>query len=87
MTQSGLCRSRTRLDALEFVCDLRATAWEEKFDELVQYKQSHGDCNVPRRWSENPELANWVSTQRVKKDKLTEDRLARLEGLGFQFSI
>ncbi len=75
-----------RLEALGFDWDQSATAWETMFSELVRYKEAHGDCNVPALWSENPQLGSWVSTQRSKKDKIAEGRLARLEALGFRFS-
>ena len=76
----------SRLEALGFDWDPRATAWEKMFAELVGYKEAHGDCNVQRGWSENSQLARWVTNQRTKRDRLTEDRRARLEALGFDWA-
>ena len=45
-----------RLDELGFAWDPLTAAWEEMFAALVAYKQQHGDCNVPQRWPENPNL-------------------------------
>ena len=40
------------------------TEWEAQLARLVAYKAAHGDCNVPKRWAEDPRLATWVTTQR-----------------------
>ena len=41
-----------------------AAGWEHRFDELVEYKRIHGDCNVPQAWPENRQLGRWVMKQR-----------------------
>mmetsp|Transcript_27313 Transcript_27313/g.41521 ORF Transcript_27313/g.41521 Transcript_27313/m.41521 type:complete len:648 (+) Transcript_27313:187-2130(+) len=38
--------------------------WNERINELVAYKEEHGDCIVPRNWSESPKLANFVARVR-----------------------
>ncbi|OGH66394.1 MAG: hypothetical protein A3J66_02960, partial [Candidatus Magasanikbacteria bacterium RIFCSPHIGHO2_02_FULL_47_14] len=65
--------------------DKRDHRWWKRFDELRAYKALHGHCNVPCGWTENPELANWVSNQRVeyKAGKLSAERIALLEAEGF----
>ena len=79
----------TRLENLGFVWDQLTTSWAEMFAELTAYKQTHGDCNVPRDWAGNPELATWCSTQRktYKRNKLAADRVKRLEEIGFHFHV
>jgi len=74
-----------KLIVLGFDWDLRASAWEESIRTLEQYKAKHGDCNVPRRWSENPSLAAWVSTLRQVKGQLSKERANQLTGLGFEW--
>ena len=56
--------------------------WETRFNELIQYKAKHGDCKVPR--SQGP-LGRWVRQQRevYKKGKLSQYRIDRLNGIGF----
>ncbi|MBT8460602.1 MAG: Helicase associated domain protein [Boseongicola sp.] len=76
---------RERLDALGFDWDPRATLWERKYEELMRYKDVHGDCNVPADWPESTQLAHWVTTQRTKRDMLSEDRTTRLNALGFEW--
>jgi len=76
-----------RLEALGFEWDPFTAAWEAMFQALVAFKGKQGHCNVPFRWSENPELGTWVSYQRqtFRKGKLSEERVARLEALGFEW--
>jgi len=69
--------------------------WNERFEQLKQYKVDHGDCNVPQGWKGNIQLGRWVSSQRseyhvLKKgrpSRMTEERLRKLEGIGFQWSL
>ena len=55
------------------------------FDALEEYKNMHGDCNVPARWLEDKQLATWVCNQRTyyRNRKLSKDHIKRLEDLGF----
>ncbi len=64
--------------------DTRLESWEIRFQELVAYKQDHGDCLVPFRWK-NKQLGRWVLKQRElrKKDKLDAQKFKRLDELGF----
>lgn len=63
--------------------------WEEKYDELVNYKKEFGNCEVPSHWKGNPKLGAWVSKQRdnFKKGKLSEERVKKLKKLGFKWEI
>jgi len=71
-----------RLENIGFVFDPWEDKWEEMFTALKDYKKKHGDCNVPRRWPENPQLGVWVNMQR-RENRLSEDRKSRLEDIGF----
>ena len=65
--------------------------WEERFQELLDFRQEHGHCRVPKRYAANKSLANWVSKQRQerrkyfqgKKASITPDRIKALEEVGF----
>ena len=72
-----------RLDALGFVWDPLEQTWEDRFRELVAYKQKHGDCLVIFGWEKNEQLSRWVSKQRQKRDTLDADKVSRLDALGF----
>ncbi|WP_257616910.1 helicase associated domain-containing protein, partial [Chlamydia suis] len=78
-----------RLEELGFVWDVLKEGWEENFLELKRFREEYGHCKVPRGYPENPQLASWVNNQRVdfKKGKLSEDRIARLEELGFVWYV
>ena len=77
-----------RLEQLGFVWDSFGLAWEQMFAELAAYKQTYGDCNVPNRWADNPQLGSWCSNQKgiYKSKQLSSDRITRLEQLGFLWS-
>jgi len=65
--------------------------WHQRYSELIEYKQKHGDCDVPQLYQPNRPLGLWVSTQRQnyrlmqqgKKSQITEDRITKLDEIGF----
>lgn len=63
--------------------------WEDRYLQLLYFKEEHGHCNVPHNYSDNPQLANWVSQQRQKKKsgKLLPEREKMLEEIGFKWAI
>lgn len=40
--------------------------WQDMFDQLLDFKAKNGHTMVPKRFPDNPRLANWVHTQRVR---------------------
>lgn len=77
--------------------------WEEKFQQLVKYKEERGNTMVPQ---DNGPLGRWVSTQRERRrqndlaeagvvpppDKkrpapLSAEQIARLDSLGFKWKV
>lgn len=69
--------------------------WEEQFFALKAYQRETGHCKVPARFKTNPKLGRWVMTQRRQftllmqgyPSALTAERIQRLEGIGFTWSI
>jgi len=69
--------------------------WNQRHKELMQYKQKHGNCNVPNQHQPNKQLGVWVMTQRThyrllkqrKKSQMTTERIAKLEKIGFQWRV
>jgi len=59
--------------------------WDERYGQLIAYKERFGDCNVPLRWSENLALGWWCNRQReaYQNGKLSAERIKRLAVLGF----
>jgi len=69
--------------------------WRSKFNELVEFLQEHGHCNVPFGYPPNEQLGFWVRNQRYKLKRrcggkasaLTLERIEALSGLGFIFNF
>lgn len=76
-----------RLEQIGFVWRPIDAAWEEMFAALAVYKQTYGNCNVPKKWKPNPKLATWCVHQRTdyQRNKLSAVRIQRLEELGFEW--
>jgi len=62
------------------VCD--GSKWSKCYFELKQFKQQNGHCKVPQK---HPTLGFWVNNTRksYKSGKLSQDRIDKLEKLGF----
>ena len=79
---------RQRLEELEFVWDPFEADWEEGFRYLKVYKEREGHCRVPYSHVENSfRLGGWITTQRTKKETLSEERRQRLDELGFVWDL
>ena len=76
-----------RLDRLGFEWEPRATAWDDMFATLVQFKERAGDCDVPPDLDYDPQLSHWVGSQRHLRGqgRLAADRVQRLDALGFKW--
>eukprot|EP00591_Stephanopyxis_turris_P002410 CAMPEP_0195513210 /NCGR_PEP_ID=MMETSP0794_2-20130614/4917_1 /TAXON_ID=515487 /ORGANISM="Stephanopyxis turris, Strain CCMP 815" /LENGTH=623 /DNA_ID=CAMNT_0040641161 /DNA_START=70 /DNA_END=1938 /DNA_ORIENTATION=- len=86
---------RADLEAIGFSWGVKMPKWNDNYNQLVKYKQEHGDCNVSIEKGEHYEqLANWVDRQRAtwtnrknnKSDPITDERLELLEQIGFCFT-
>jgi hypothetical protein len=79
----------------EWATSHSASTWEFRLSELTDYRQKHGHCNVPQRYSENTKLGTWVSNQRNhyrlhregKTSSMTTFRIQELESLGFEWKL
>ena len=62
--------------------------WLHNFQELLEYKKEYGHCNVPST-HDDKSLASWVHRQRTqyKKSELSEERIARLNVIGFSWYV
>jgi Helicase associated domain len=87
------------LNSLEFCWDLHKYEteknWNDRYAELVQWKETHGHCNVPQS---DPNLGKWVKMQRdyynntaegrtQRKGSLTQDKIEKLEAIGFEWRL
>ncbi|MFH1493507.1 MAG: Helicase associated domain protein [Pseudomonadota bacterium] len=77
---------KLKLELIGFEWNRNETAWETKYLELLNFKAQHGHTNVPGNGSSA--LGGWVGRQRAqrKAGKLEEDKLARLDSIGFDWN-
>jgi hypothetical protein len=88
-----------RLESINFMWtvvarEYSADSWAQRFAELKGFKAAHGHCFVPRLYPANQKLAYWVERQRQdyrnrqkgKHSKMTDERKAILEEVGFHWS-
>jgi hypothetical protein len=64
--------------------------WMERYNELVEFKQIHGHCNVPQTYQANIQLGKWVKRQRwfyKNKEYITQHRIAKLNQIGFDWDL
>ena len=69
----------------------QAENWTEKYEELLDFRLTHGHCLVPNCFPINPSLAEWVRRQRYqykllgegKHSTMSGNRIQALEMLGF----
>jgi superfamily II DNA or RNA helicase len=59
--------------------------WSVRYKQLVDYREQFGNCRVPARWPDNPELGAWVSKQRhlLKMGELSSDKCDMLRSIAF----
>ena len=85
--RSSLSNERiSRLDALGFDWKSRHDKWwDEGFEYLQEYVKAHKDCNVPQNY-QSPDgyaLGVWVNNNRGRRSSLSNERVERLDALGF----
>jgi hypothetical protein len=81
------------LESLGFDWVSHCAAWEFRLSELADYRKIHGHCIVPKNYSENTRLGQWVAHQRCqyrlhlegKTSQMTLPRIQELESLGFEW--
>ena len=82
---------REKLDEIGFIWSKRDADWEERFIELMRWKDAMKNTDVPQKkpsdeearkvWSK--ELANWVGNQRKRKAGLNPLRQEKLDRIDF----
>ena len=78
-----------RTSCLSTTTDKEEIQWDERFYDLIRYKQTFGNCDVPRDFPEFPQLASWVNRQRrvYSAGNMTTERIERLESVGFTWRV
>jgi hypothetical protein len=84
----------SRIQGLESIgFEWSCSSWGDRLGELADYRIIHGHCNVPPSYSENIQLARWVTYQRSQyklqlegnTSHMTPRRIQELESLGFEW--
>jgi len=66
----------------EWIWDVRSFAWEEGFSALQRFTEREGHARPPSGHVEAGfKLAQWVTSRRGERDKLTDERVQQLESL------
>ena len=82
------------LENLGFIWDSHGATWEERWNELVAFKDQFGHCHVPASYPQNQKLSVWVKFQRQqfkllstgKRSRYGHERVNKLLHLGFVFN-
>ena len=53
--------------------------WNERYEELVIFKNEHGDCRVPFK---SGKLGNWAHNQRTRRAKTSKEKFNKLKAIG-----
>jgi superfamily II DNA or RNA helicase len=63
----------------------KLNTWEDRFRDVLRFRDQHGHCSVPRHFKGDAGLANWATKQRQKKREgtLDSEKVARLTEIGF----
>ena len=59
--------------------------WEDRLAEVAAFKTSHGHCDIPTVFAENPKLGRFVNAMRTQRNRgiLSAERIAKLDAIGF----
>jgi len=92
------CLSEERIAKLESIGFLwrvakPAVGWESRYQQLVEYRNQHGNCDVPQSYPPDKPFGRWVMKQRCQhslklrseKSQLTDEREKRLNEIGFSW--
>lgn len=89
---STLTDHRERLlEDMGFLWNVRFSVWDQRFRELVAFRNIHGHTNVPLKCKRFPRLGTWIKCQRRqyrlldlgRKSNITPGRITQLNDLGF----
>ncbi|MCH7599053.1 MAG: Helicase associated domain protein, partial [Myxococcales bacterium] len=77
------------LDELDFVWNIRDAAWGEGYEHLKMFREREGHCRVSQSFQSEGgyPLGVWVSTQRRNCEKMSAERRALLDELGFDWGF
>lgn len=82
------------LESIGFEWDPQKLQWQAMYEKLQDFCRQHGHSKVPKGYTKDVELANWVRNQRLehrnwqqqKRSRMTQERFELLDKLGFVWS-
>ena len=80
-----LAERKARLDGVGFIWDPYTDQWEEGFRYLQAFVRERKNCRTPitHITADGYRLGQWVNVQRTRQDRMSAERKARLDALGF----
>jgi len=72
-----------QLTNIGFDLKLKETIWNKNFEKLVDFKKQHGHLQVIPTYTNDKQLVHFVGNMRARKNKLTADKIKRLDEIGF----
>ena len=79
-----------KLESLGMVWNAKENKWNEYYDQLIRYKEEHGNIDVPYSYEiDNFKLGRWLNVQRTfyREDKLSKERIDTLNEIGIDWSV
>uniref|UniRef100_A0A7S4N9C8 Helicase-associated domain-containing protein n=1 Tax=Odontella aurita TaxID=265563 RepID=A0A7S4N9C8_9STRA len=88
LTMNELAERVRLLEEIGFNWTPRDKSWDDHFAALCAYREMHGHCDVPEKYSPDPKLGHWVRNQRKfyrRQEYISEERIHMLESIGFRW--
>ncbi|CAB9508973.1 helicase [Seminavis robusta] len=63
----------------------RVRSFDENFNALLEYKNIHGNVDVPQKYDKDRKLGIWVKNVRQHPNRHSEEQRARLDAIGFKW--
>jgi hypothetical protein len=78
-----------RLDEIEFPWEsIKQASWILHAKSLMQFIKKFNHCNVPERYTPDPQLKGWIYSQRFayQQGKLSTEKIRYLDTIGFEWA-
>ena len=75
-----------QLNDIDFIWDSNDALWEQSFEMLRKFHKREGHSNVPNKQIEGGlKIGYWIVSQRKNRSLLTQEKVERLDVLGFSW--
>lgn len=75
----------TKLSNIGFTWNVRVEMWQKSYQQLTEFYNRYGHCEVQKGRSSNNNLRVWVTNQQKNKANLSEAQITQLNDLGFKW--